>query len=142
MPFGKNRSSFNPTLEKKFVDFVKAIQSKNIVFTNNDFFELRIDKLTSNDLIYSDSPYYNSVASYNENGGWTIESDRKLRELLDKANSKNIKFAMSNDFSYDNIELQEWALKYNIHNISYDYSNCNYHRKETKSSQEVLITNY
>ena len=30
MPFGKNRSSFNPSLEKKFLEFVKKLNNSNI----------------------------------------------------------------------------------------------------------------
>ena len=42
MPFGRNRSYFNPTLERNFIKFAKAIEEKNIIFTNHNFKDLKI----------------------------------------------------------------------------------------------------
>ena len=35
--FSKNRSSFNPNLEKNFIEFSNVISDKNIIFFNSDF---------------------------------------------------------------------------------------------------------
>ena len=47
MPFGKNRSQWNDTMKKNLINFHKSIVDKNIIFTNKDFRELKIDKLSS-----------------------------------------------------------------------------------------------
>jgi DNA adenine methylase len=56
MPFGKDTSNFNPTLEKKFIDFVDAAKNKNIIFINTDFRKLKPDKLKEDDFVYCDPP--------------------------------------------------------------------------------------
>lgn len=146
MPFGKNRSQWNDTMKKNLINFHKAITEKNIIFTNKDFNELKIDKLSSNDFVYCDPPYLITCATYNEKDGWNENSERKLLELLDKLNSQNVKFALSNVLfskGKTNDILIEWSKKYNVHHLDYTYQNCNYHTKDKESKpDEVLITNY
>ena len=146
MPFGKNRSQWNDTMKKNLINFHKAITEKNIIFTNKDFNELKIDKLTSNDFVYCDPPYLITCATYNEKDGWNENSERKLLELLDKLNSQSVKFALSNVLfskGKTNDILIEWSQKYNVHHLDYTYQNCNYHTKDKESKpDEVLITNY
>lgn len=146
MPFGKNRSQWNNTMKKNLINFHKAITEKNIIFTNKDFNELKIDKLSSNDFVYCDPPYLITCATYNEKDGWNENSESKLLELLDKLNSQNVKFALSNVLfskGKTNDILIEWSKKYNVHHLDYTYQNCNYHTKDKESKpDEVLITNY
>ena len=146
MPFGKNRSQWNDTMKKNLINFHKAITEKNIIFTNKDFTQLKIDKLSSNDFVYCDPPYLITCATYNEKDGWNENSERKLLELLDKLNSQSVKFALSNVLfskGKTNDILIEWSQKYNVHHLDYTYQNCNYHTKDKESKpDEVLITNY
>lgn len=145
MPFGRNRSSFNPSLEEKFIKFVKALNSKNIEFMNKDFRQVNLDSLTSKSLVYCDPPYLLGCASYNENGGWNEEIENQLFKYLDKLNNKNIKFALSNVLEHkgkSNILLKNWSKKYNIHYLKSSYENCNYQTKNNNDTIEVLITNY
>jgi DNA adenine methylase len=143
MPFGKNRSSFNPLLKEKFIEFSNQLKSKNIFFTNYSFDKLKLDKLSNKDFIYADPPYLNSDATYNELNGWNIEKEKFLLFLLDEANEKHINFALSNNLKYNNNILNKWKNKYNIHYLNINYSNCNYHKKDKKiEDKEILITNY
>ena len=147
MPFGKNRSSFNPTLQQKFISFVDALKNTNIMFINKDYRELKINKLTKNDFVYCDPPYLITCAPYNERGGWGKKDEIDLLNLLDKLHNNNIKFALSNVLESkgnSNDILKEWSQKYNIHNLNVKYGNANYQRKEKDDSttKEVLITNY
>ena len=146
MPFGKNRSQWNNTMKKNLINFHKAITEKNIIFTNNDFTELKVDKLKPNDFVYCDPPYLITCATYNEKDGWNETKEKELLELLDKINSKGVKFALSNVLfskGKTNEILIEWAKQYNIHHLDYTYQNCNYHTKDKNSKpDEVLITNY
>lgn len=142
MPFGKDRSSFNPTLQQKFVDFVEVLHSKDITFLSESFETFDFEDLDSNDFVYCDPPYFNSVAAYNENGGWTEEHEEMLLTLLDSLNDKGVKFALSNNLKYDNPLLDKWKDKYKVHYLNGDYSNCNYHKIDRSKDIEVLITNY
>lgn len=142
MPFGKNRSSFNPTLRKKFIAFHERIVDLNCFFLNISFDKFNFSTLTKNDFVYCDPPCFNSVASYNEQAGWTEKDEIKLLTILDQLNDKGIKFALSNNLKYDNPHLEKWKDKYNINYLSINYSNCNYQKKDKSKDIEVLITNY
>lgn len=142
MPFGKDRSSFNPTLRQKFIDFVEVLHSKDTTFLSESFETFDVEDLDSNDFVYCDPPYFNSVAAYNENGGWTEEHEEMLLTLLDSLNDKGVKFALSNNLKYDNPLLDKWKDKYKVHYLNGDYSNCNYHKIDRSKDVEVLITNY
>lgn len=146
MPFGKDRSEFNKSIKNNLIEFHKAIQA--IDFYSSDFRNLKLDKLKSNDFIYCDPPYLITCASYNEQDGWNIKDEKDLYELLDKANGRGIKFALSNVLTnkgkYNEI-LSEWVNRnnYTIHHLNMTYSNCNYHIKDKESkTDEVLVTNY
>lgn len=146
MPFGKNRSQWNNTMKKNLISFHKAITEKNIIFTNKDFTELKLDKLKPNDFVYCDPPYLITCATYNEKDGWNEQRERDLLNLLDNLNSRSVKFALSNVLfskGKTNDILIEWSKKYNVHHLDYTYQNCNYHTKDKESKpDEVLITNY
>ena len=147
MPFGMNRSSFNPTLRSKFIEFVDCLKSKDISFVARDFRDLKPDKLGSNDFVYADPPYRISCAPYNEGGGWTENDDIDLFNLLDSLNSNGVKFALSNVVKNNgmvNELLLEWSSKYTVHMIDISYGNSSYHRKRKteQDTSEVLVTNY
>ena len=147
MPFGRNRSSFNPTLKKNFIKYIDKLNNINISFTNEDFRNLKTDNLNSNDFVYCDPPYLVTCASYNESDGWNIDCEKDLLNLLDSLNNKGIKFALSNvleNKGKSNDILKEWSKKYNTYHLNNTYGNCNYHAKDKSknSTDEVLITNY
>lgn len=147
MPFGRNRSSFNPNLEKTFVKFIDRLNKIKVYFTNEDFKNIKIDNLNTNDFVYCDPPYLVTCASYNESDGWNETKEYELLELLDKLNDKGIRFALSNVFENkgkSNDILKEWSKKYNINYLNNTYGNCNYHAKDKSenSTVEVLVTNY
>lgn len=142
MPFGKNRSSFNDTLRKKFISYITKMKEQRITFNNCHYSFIKDIALDSNDLVYCDPPYYNSVAAYNENGGWTEQDERDLLNTLNGLNKNNIRFALSNNLKYNNPVLEEWMSQYNVHFLDSDYSNCNYHKIDRSKDIEVLITNY
>ncbi len=146
MPFGRNRSYFNLTLERNFIKFAKAIEEKNIIFTNHNFKDLKINLLNKDDFVYLDPPYLITCASYNEQGGWNEEEEYSLLNLCDNLNNNSIKFALSNVLEHKGLKneiLMKWANSYKIHYLNYNYNNCNYQDKNKDSETiEVLITNY
>lgn len=147
MPFGRNRSSFNPSMKKNFIEFIDKLNEKNIDFISMDFSKVDLSMLTVNDIVYCDPPYLITCATYNENGGWNEIKERELLKLLDNLNERGIKFALSNVFENkgkSNDILMEWSKKYNVHHLNNSYGNSNYHTKDKSSNttDEVLITNY
>ena len=142
MPFGKDRSSFNPTLREKFVKFHEKLKEIECYFYNIPFEDFDYSELNINDFLYCDPPYLNSIATYNEQGGWGEEQEKILLNTLDELNQKGIRFALSNNLKYGNHLLDEWKNKYNVHYLNGDYSNCNYHKIDRSQDIEVLITNY
>lgn len=146
MPFGKNRSSFNPALREKFVAFVNRLQEIDIQFFSKDFRKLKIDGLKGSDFVYCDPPYLITVASYNENGGWGEQAERELLSKLDEIDNAGVRFGLSNVLESkgkENTILKEWANRYKVNYLEHTYSNCSYHKKDKESKDvEVLITNY
>lgn len=149
MPFGKDRSEFNKTMKKNLIDFITRIKEQNAIFTNRSFEDLDPKPFKEGGLVYADPPYLITVASYNENGGWDENMERKLLAYLDECNKLGIKFALSNVLEMNgktNEILKTWSEErgYNVHHLNYTYGNCNYHKldKTKDMTDEVLITNY
>lgn len=56
----------------------------------------------------------------------------KLLEILDELNSRGVKFALSNVLEHNgksNDILKDWAKKYKINYLNYDYNNANADKK-------------
>ena len=92
----------------------------NIQLYNADaiqYIKDNIDNFKENDFIYLDPPYLNTMAVYNEKrafGGWNIDNDYQLFEILELLNKKGIKWGMSNVFKnkeYTNEHLIKWCEK-------------------------------
>ena len=149
-PFGKERSSYNSSIEKNLISFCHALQEKNIEFYNKDFLNIDLFELNSTDLVYWDPPYLISNGSYNDGKrgfkDWTEKEEKELLNLLDNLNSRNIKFALSNVLYHKGLSnhlLIEWCKKYHVHYIDKSYNNCNYQfREKNAKTVEVVITNY
>ncbi len=149
-PFGRNRSSFNGSIEKNLTEFCQALHKKNIEFSNLDFMELDFTGLGPEDLVYCDPPYLISTGNYNDgNRGfkdWKEKEEQALLELLDRLHEQGTKFALSNVLYHKGLSndlLIEWSKRYQVHYIDNTYSNCSYQFKERNAvTVEVLITNY
>lgn len=149
-PFGKNRSCFSETMKDNLITFCNKLKTMDIKFLNQDFMNVKIDDLGSQDFIYCDPPYLITTGSYNDgNRGfkdWKNKEDNDLLSMLDKANEKGIKFALSNVIEHNGIvnqNLLDWSKKYKIYEIYSNYSNCSYHKKDKfAKTREVLIVNY
>lgn len=144
LPVGKR--DFNKNIKGNFLKFADALRKQNKEFLSLDFRNINIDDIEREDFVYCDPPYLITTASYNEQDGWTEKDESDLLNMLDSLNNRGVKFALSNVTIHKgrkNILLIEWAKKYNIHNLSFNYNNSNYHGKnKEQETQEVLITNY
>ena len=147
-PFGRNRSQFSDNMEHNLIAFVSKLKKLDIEFSNKDFTQVSLDGFTPEDFIYCDPPYLITTGTYNDgNRGfkdWKKEQEYALYDYLDNADKKGIKFALSNVMEHKgkiNDILLEWAKKYKIIDLNYDYSNASYNTKKGES-REVLIINY
>lgn len=147
-PFGRNRSHFSENMEHNLIAFVSQLQKMNIEFSSNDFTQVPLDKLTTDDFIYCDPPYFITTGTYNDgNRGfkdWKVQQEYDLYNYLDRANERGIKFALSNVMEHKgkvNEILSEWSKKYKVIDLNYNYSNSSYNTKKG-DSREVLIINY
>src|SRR5699024_8766089 len=123
-------------------------KEKDIIFLNNDFRKIKINKLKNNDFVYLDPPYSLSCGVYQDGkrgfNGWNKKDDLDLFDLIDNLNQKNIKFALSNLIESKGIKndlLINRCKNYNIIKLNMNYNGANYQRK-SKKDIEVLITNY
>lgn len=147
-PFGRNRSSFNPSIRCNLLRFHAKLA--NVDFTTSNFKELDLSCIGEGDFLYADPPYLITTGSYNDGKrgfeGWSETDDLALYEILDELNSRGVKFALSNVVEHKgkvNEVLNQWRRKYHTHSIKSDFSNSNYHAKNTSLvTKEVLITNY
>ena len=74
---------------------------------------------------------------------WNKQKERRLLELLDKLNERNIHFAISNIIFHKNQKNEifiNWMKKYHVYKIKSNY--ISYHNNGTKKIVEVLVTNY
>lgn len=146
-PVGKR--DFNGSLRKKLKLFMDMLKVKNIELLNKDFRELDVQSLRDDKaFLYLDPPYLLGVASYNENGGWTVKDETELLLFLEDCHKADIKFALSNAIRHKDLThdlLMTWCKDNNfvVNYLEYDYNNANYQTKgRGKETQEVLITNY
>ena len=146
LPVGKR--DYNGSSRKNVAAFNQVSNEKKIVFRSCDFRDIEKMPLVKDDFVYLDPPYLLGLASYNEMGGWTEKDEMDLYALLNRLNTKWIRFAISNVLEHKgdiNEIMKEWAKKYsyNVHKLDYNYKNSNYHStaKDNKT-EEVLITNY
>lgn len=147
--FGKNRSSFNRSIENNFITFCEALHQKNIVLSSGDFRAFDFSAIGSGDVVYCDPPYLLSAAVYNDGkrgfSGWSAADDQALMSLLDSLNSRGVTFVLSNVLSHKgktNDALIEWSKRYTTIPVNKTYSSCNYQIKDRAAKTiEVIITN-
>lgn len=144
LPVGKR--DFNSNIRQNLLNFIEALAAQETIFLSKDFRKFKISEMESGSFIYCDPPYLITTASYNEMGGWTEKDEKDLLKFLDSIDEAGLRFALSNVTKHkgrENTILLEWAEKYCVHDLNFNYSNSSYHGKDTeKETQEVLITNY
>lgn len=147
LPVGKR--DFNIKMQNKLSKFVNRLHRYNTILMSNDYLKFDISSLSSKSFVYIDPPYLITLASYNEQNGWTEEHERNLLEFIDELDKSRIKFALSNvteSKGAKNEILLAWLCKnpkYKMIEINSNYSNSNYQIKDKKLiTKEVLILNY
>lgn len=140
-------NEYNKRIADNIINFSNRLNK--VTFTNKNIFDIDFNCISKDDFVYVDPPYSNSTASYNDNrrffGGWDVNDDTRLFEILDALNQRGIRWAMSNAFvnnGFKNYGLIKWADKYNTHKMTHRSYNSNYQRKSRNKTTEVFITNY
>ena len=154
VPSGYKRSYFSDKLKAKLEAFQWELRdNKDKITIKNKFFDefvKQAEKIIPNTMFYVDPPYYSSDDSYSRIyylGKWDEPKERKLYETLDYIASKGGSFLLSNVVENNgkiNPILQEWCKnrKYNITEVSSDYTSCNYQRKNKGKTKEIIVRNY
>lgn len=144
MPIGNQRFNIEQH-SKKIIDGCKFLSKSNVKLSNKSYIDLKLNKLSSNDFVYLDPPYLNTLAIYNEQQGWSIEDDYQLFALCEDLTNRGIKWAMSNVFENKgavNQHLIDWTQKnnYYVHHFdNFTYMSCG---KGNAKTDEVVIMNY
>ncbi len=133
---------FNKNVVNAIYEYFNYVSKRNIKLYNMDFQKF-VEKVNPQpeDLVYLDPPYLITFSEYNKL--WNEDSEMRLINFLDKLDSKNVRFAVSNVLRHReryNGTFNKWAQKYNVVRIKSNY--ISYHDNTEKDSYEVLVKNY
>ena len=142
--YGTNQEYTN-NIYNRIVNMHKMFQDVEI--SHNDCFDLDLSILQKEDFVYCDPPYLNTEAVYNERrafGGWNIEHDYKLFEILEELNKRGVRWGLSNVFvnrGKENTHLIEWCEKnqWQVYHLNRNY---NPFSRGNSNNDEVYICNY
>jgi len=94
-PFGRERSSFNPTMRQNLENFIIEIKENDVNFSSEDFEDFDFDNLRNNDFVYADPPYLITCGTYNDGKrgfkGWSEREEKSLLKKKDNLNNQGIK---------------------------------------------------
>lgn len=140
LPFGYR--IFNVNAMSNLTKFNQKLREQNLTIYNKDYKEL-INTFDESCFIYVDPPYYDSDATYTAKNLWGLKEEEELYNLLDNLNEQGIKWAVSNNLSYNNKIRDEWMIKYAVSELNIIYKQSGAKKKEKqKTNKEILIMNY
>lgn len=139
VPFGNGRNCKICDIEK-IVNLSNYLNNYNVSIVNQDF-EFIKEKVTRNDLVYIDPPYYplnaSSFTTYTHDGFNQNDHDR-LIELIKYLHEKNVKVILSNS---NNQYFKDKLDFMNIYEISISRTlNCKKENRK-KTNCEMIISN-
>ncbi len=133
---------FNQNTFNALEDYFALLETKRVEWFNLDFKEfLEGIDFMENDLVYLDPPYLITFSEYNKL--WNSGKEQQLLDMLDRLNTRNVHFAISNVTHYRgrvNELFLEWSGRYNCHPIKSNYISFN--DNSIKKFSEVLVTNF
>jgi DNA adenine methylase Dam len=141
MPFGKNRSTFNPSMRAKLSNYSSSLADRDITFKNKSYQEFDFNEF---DLLLIDPPYSNTTATYNESTGWAANDDLELFAKIDQAAKGGTKFVYFNQLIANDIknhELDEWVKKYNVKILKTTTDRCASTKKKGRNTVEIMVWN-
>lgn len=142
--YGTNQEYTN-NIYNRIVNMHKMFQDVEV--SHKNCFDIDLSELKQGDFVYCDPPYLNTEAVYNERrafGGWNIEHDYQLFDMLEKLNEQGVQWGLSNVFvnrGKENTHLIEWC---NNNNWKVYHLNRNYNpfSRGNSNNDEVYICNY
>lgn len=97
--------------------------------------------------LYIDCPYFNSTATYNENGGWTSQDDHILMQRMVQLHEEGYHIVSSNAFhnrGKTNQALIDWTEKhsdkFDVHYMNRDYSNCSSFKSDHPTVEVLIVS--
>lgn len=139
LAFGKR--TFNPSMKAKLADYINRIKSRDVFLYGRS--SLGKD-LNYYDLLLVDPPYLNTLACYNEKGGWKVEDEIALHLKLHEAHGQGIKFIYFGQIWSKGVEnkyLQSFANGYNMKVLKNTTATCSANMKNVGETLEVMIWN-
>lgn len=126
----------------------ERIENQDRIYICDSFENFPVEKLTSDDFVYIDPPYFQSCANYNKL--WDDEKYKKLIKMMEYFDSKNIGFGYSDMLIQNdivNVILKDFASKsktkiYKIENKNYDkHINNKINVRKNLQNLEIYLTN-
>lgn len=142
MPYGKR--AFSTKDRGRIYEGKKALEGIQIRCACA-FDVLASSEIQPGDFIYLDPPYTNTLAIYQDGGGWGIAEDLRLFEALDALNVRGVRWALSNvsvSRGKVNQHLLDWASSKGYSIIEFEDKKYASLAKGNSGAIEVLIVNY
>jgi DNA adenine methylase len=134
---------FNQNVFVALNNYFDFLKKNNLKFFNQDYKEfLNSHSFKRGDFIYFDPPYLISNSEYNKM--WSEKDERKLYQILDNLNKKNVRFGLSNLVIHKDKEneiLLNWMGKYKVYEVNSNYIS-RFDNTKKINSREVYVTNY
>jgi adenine-specific DNA-methyltransferase len=140
LKFGKRW--YSDTSSAKMLSYLNRLSERDVTFTSKDF---RTFKVEDYDIWIIDPPYKTSIATYSENGQWSIQDEVALLTLCDKLDAEGKKFIYFNQtFTQGrcNKVVNSWKDKYKYNVLADTTSNCSAQRKNTGVTTELMVHNF
>lgn len=133
---------YNNNVAKAIKSYLNFLALNNVILKNFDYkIFLKKQSFEEKDFVFCDPPYLISQSEYNKI--WNTEEEKKLYEILDDLDKRNIKFGLTN-LAYHkgnkNEILLKWSEKYNCFSVNSNYISFNDNTIK-KDSKEIYVTN-
>jgi adenine-specific DNA-methyltransferase len=132
---------FNDKVLEKVISFSRAINEKNVIFKNVDYYEL-LDDVGPGSFVYMDPPYRLTTGAYNDGKrgfeGWDVAAEKRMFEFAEKLNSRGVNFMLSYVEGHRgkvNGELKKWLSANDFRLIECE-------QIQGVGRKEVVIVNY
>lgn len=138
MPFGKR--TFNKDMRVKLDNYSEALKHLTVDFSCKKYTEVDFNAA---DLLLIDPPYLNTVATYNERGGWNVNDEFELYTKINKAVASGVKFVYFGQTwskGVHNAHLDAWSSQFKVTVLKDTTAHCSANRGKGKTI-EVMITN-
>ena len=135
-PFGKR--TFNKNMQQKLINYQRSLQQKNVTFDSRCFSGY---DFSNYDLLLIDTPYSDTLATYNERGGWSKAQELSVYEKISNAHQTGAGFALFGQVKakgVENSDLKCFADQYEYKVLKETTRHCNYQRKDLETI-EIMV---